>query len=59
MIYKINFNCPKCKHPCNENPTELYNELVDCNDKAEARRIFQAYKPCRHMQIVSITETDY
>ena len=59
MTYCIYYHCPHCKRPdCGSEPGEKGNELVDVRNKTEARDLFNTYKPCRHMKIISIEKYD-
>ena len=58
MIYKVCFNCPKCKKPCNDDKLEVFNELIEADSSADARKYFNANKPCRHMKITEIKAVD-
>lgn len=57
--YVVYFSCPNCKKPCGEDPNEKANECLYANSKTEARQIFNSLKPCKHMKITEIKETDF
>lgn len=52
-MYLVWVACPHCKTPCGP---DVGNEYVPAKNKAEARELINAYKPCRHMQIIKIEE---
>lgn len=59
MVYVVYYTCPKCKHPCcGEEAQKKANECIEAASKADARKFFNTHKPCRHMKICEIKESD-
>ena len=56
--YIVYYACPFCKNPCSVpfDPMKEYNEMVDADSKAEARKFFNGAKMCRNMKITRIEE---
>lgn len=55
--YICYYNCRFCPHPCVSAPCEVSNELIDAESKTEARKLFNAMKPCRWNKLTRIEET--
>ena len=56
--YICYYSCPFCNNPCSVpfNPNEEFNEMVEAESKAEARKFFNRAKMCRNMKITRIEE---
>lgn len=56
--YICYYSCPFCNNPCTVpfDPNEEFNEMVDAENKAEARKFFNNAKMCRNMKITRIVE---
>ena len=53
--YRICYSCPHCKSPkCGSNPETVANDVCHAGSKAEARKVFNTYKACRHKKIIKI-----
>ena len=55
--YVVYYACPHCRKPCSS-PMQEANELVEAQNKGEAWKIFQTYKPCRWMRIARIEKIE-
>lgn len=54
--YVCYYSCPFCPSPCCEDPDREYNEIVEAENKTEARRFFNGMKMCRWQKITRIVE---
>lgn len=54
--YVCYYSCPFCPNPCCTDWEGEANEMVEAENKTEARRFFNGMKQCRYMKITRIVE---
>ena len=54
--YICYYSCPCCPDPCCFDPEEESNEMLEAENKAEARKYFNNCKQCRWMKLTRIVE---
>ena len=56
--YIVYYSCPCCPDPlaCCGDPDQEANEMIEAENKTEARQMFQGMKMCRYQKITRIVE---
>lgn len=54
--YVVHYSCPFCPNPCCTDWEGDANEMVEAENKTEARKFFNNCKQCRYMKITRIDE---
>ena len=54
--YIVYYSCPCCPSPCCFDPDQESNEMIEAENKTEAREMFQGMKMCRYQKITRIVE---
>lgn len=54
--YIVYYSCPCCPSPCCLDPDQEANEMIEAENKTEAREMFQGMKMCRYQKITRIVE---
>ena len=55
--YIVYYSCPCCPDPiCCGDPDQEANEMIEAENKTEAREMFQGMKMCRYQKITRIVE---
>lgn len=54
--YIVYYSCPFCPNPCCQDWEGEANEMLEAENKAEARKFFNNAKQCRYQKITRIVE---
>lgn len=54
--YVVHYSCPFCPNPCCTDWEGDANEMIEAENKTEARKFFNNCKQCRYMKITRIEE---